>query len=129
MTAPRNPLYRVPARLATLLLGAAALLAMPGCYYDNEEELYPNTFCDTANVTWSGTIQPLVQSSCAIPGCHVPGSQSPDLSNHSAVQANAAAVKGVIVDGAPFYMPPSGRLPACDQQKVALWVAAGSPQN
>lgn len=115
-------------RLARLLMTAAPL-ALAGCYYDNEEELYPNTFCDTAVVTWSGSIQPLIQGNCAIPGCHVPGAQSPDLSSYSAVQANAAAVKRVIVDGAPFFMPPSGKLPACDRQKVEQWVASGAPNN
>lgn len=114
---------------ATLLLLAAVLLVLPGCYYDNEEELYPNSFCDTANVTWSSDIQPLIQSNCAIPGCHVPGAQSPALNSYSAVQANAAAIKGVIADGAPFFMPPSGKLPACDQQKVADWVSRGALEN
>lgn len=114
---------------ALLLLMMATLLLLPGCYYDNEEELYPNSFCDTTNITWSGAIQPLVQSSCAIPGCHVPGAQSPDLSTYTGVQANAAAVKGVVADGSPFYMPPSGKLPACDQQKVRTWVDAGAIQD
>lgn len=120
----------MPARqLTTILLLALGILALPGCYYDNEEELYPNSFCDTTNVTWSGTIQPLVQTSCAIPGCHVPGSQSPDLSSYAGVSANASAIRGVVVDGSPISMPPSGKLPACSQQAIALWVAAGAPQN
>jgi hypothetical protein len=129
MFAERAASHIMHNRRATLLLLATVLFALPGCYYDTEEELYPNSFCDTTNVTWTADIQPLIQSSCAIPGCHVPGSQSPNLTSYSAVQTNAAAIKGVIVDGAPFFMPPSGRLPSCDQQKVSQWVAAGAPQN
>jgi hypothetical protein len=109
----------------------AALLLLPGCYYDNEEELYPDTFCDTAIVTWSGTIEPLVQGSCAIPGCHVPGGQSPTLTSYTAVKAVADDGKllGVVVTGMPYFMPPSGKLPACDQNKVQAWIDAGAPQN
>lgn len=118
-------------RSLLFLIPALALLA-PGCYYDNEEELYPNSFCDTANVTWSGTIQPLMQASCAIPGCHVPGGQSPDLSTYTAVKAKAddGGLRGVIIDGTPFFMPnPPVGLPACDRLKVDAWLRAGAPQN
>lgn len=114
---------------ALLSLAGAALLALNGCYYDNEEELYPNSFCDTAAVTWSLTIQPLINTNCAIPGCHVPGAQSPDLSTYEGVQSNAASVRSVIVDGSPLIMPPTGQLPSCDRLKVSRWVAGGAQQN
>lgn len=118
-------------RAFAFLLALAALLLLPGCYYDNEEELYPDTFCDTSAVTWSGTIEPMVQGNCAIPGCHVPGAQSPALTSYSAVKAIADEGKllGVVVAGSPYFMPPSGKLPACDQNKVQTWLDAGAPQN
>lgn len=118
-------------RLLPLFLAAIGLASLPGCYYDNEEELYPNTYCDTSAVTWSGTIEPLIQSSCAIPGCHVPGAQSPALTSYTAVKAVAddGKLHGVVVAGSPFFMPPSGKLRACDQIRVQAWVAAGAPQD
>jgi len=118
-------------RLLPLILVAIGLASLPGCYYDSEEELYPNTFCDTSAVTWSGTIEPLVQSSCAIPGCHVPGGQSPSLTSYTEVKAIADDGKllGVVVTGSPYFMPPSGKLRACDQISVQSWIAAGAPQN
>lgn len=114
---------------ALLYLAGAALLVLSGCYYDNEEELYPNSYCDTTAVTWSLTIQPLMNTNCAIPGCHVPGAESPDLSTYAGVQSNAASVRGVIVDGSPFIMPPTGQLPSCDKLKVQQWVDGGAQQN
>ncbi|HEX2618409.1 MAG TPA: hypothetical protein VHL57_12760, partial [Flavobacteriales bacterium] len=62
-------------RIPTLVaLGCAlALLGSSGCYYDNEAELYPSTFCDTTNVTYALRVLPIIQSNCATPGCHVPG--------------------------------------------------------
>ena len=43
-----------------LIIPLLALLA--GCYYDNEEELYANqgNNCDTTNVTFSGTVFPVI---------------------------------------------------------------------
>lgn len=114
---------------ALSILACTALLALSGCYYDNEQELYPNSYCDTTSVTWSFSIQPLINSNCAIPGCHVPGAQSPDLSTYEVVRSNAASIRGVVIDGSPFIMPPTGQLPSCDRLKVSRWVDGGALQN
>jgi hypothetical protein len=107
------------------------VLFLGACYYDNEEELYPDNFCDTQAVTWSGTIQPLMQTRCALPGCHVPGAQSPDLSNYTSVkaQADAGRIRARAIDGTPSIMPPSGRMPSCDQAKLDAWLQLGAPNN
>lgn len=102
-----------------------------GCYYDNEEELYPFSACNTQNVTWSADIQPIIQLRCATPSCHVVGGQTPDLSTYAGVkaQADAGRIKARVIDRTPSSMPPSGALPACDQQLIDAWLAAGAPQN
>ena len=106
---------------------ALVLVAFSGCYYDIEEELYPSTFCATDNVTWSGIIQPLTQSRCATPGCHVPGSQSPDLSTYAGVSANANAIRQTaVVDKT---MPFGSSLNSCQIQQLAIWLDMGAPQN
>lgn len=111
----------------------ALLMTLPlwqACYYDTEEELYPNGFCDTANVTWSGTVQPLIQQRCAVAGCHVSNGFAPgDFTQYANVKSavdNGTFRAEVIVAGT---MPPSGRLAACDIQKLEAWIAAGAPQN
>ncbi|HMC98031.1 MAG TPA: hypothetical protein VKG92_10265 [Flavobacteriales bacterium] len=115
-------------------LVATALLSTGGCYYDNEETLYPNSFCDTANVTYSGTIEPLVQSKCATPGCHVPGGDGAgDFTTY------AGLVSQIVNDGpllasirwspGATVMPASGKLPSCDIKKFEIWIAAGYPNN
>ena len=102
-----------------------------GCYYDVEEELYPDSFCDTTNVTWSADIQPLISTNCAISGCHVPGFQTPDLTTYANVKAAAdiGAIKARAIDGDPSPMPPSGLLPKCDRQDLQTWLDAGAPNN
>lgn len=119
----------MPPRYPYFLL--AAILLLGGCYYDNEEELYPFSFCDTANVTWAGEIRPMVQLRCATPGCHVQGGQSPDLSTYAGVkaQADAGRIQARVIDRVPSSMPPSGPLPSCDQLKLKRWLDAGAPEN
>ena len=107
-----------------------ATLGLTGCYYDNEEELYPGTFCDTANVTWSGTIEPIIQTRCAIPGCHVPGGTGTgDLLTYADVKEiadNGLLRLTVLVDQS---MPQTGPLGDCEQQQINIWLNDGAPEN
>jgi hypothetical protein len=114
---------------STILMMLA--LGLVGCYYDKEEVLYPNSFCDVTNVTWSGTIQPLVQSRCATPGCHVVGGQLPDLSTYSAfkAQVDLGRVQARAIQGTPSFMPPSGKMPNCNIQQLQTWISAGALNN
>lgn len=120
-----DPMRHLIAMMSLLAIGAT------GCYYDNEEELYPFAFCDTQNVSWSQDIRPIIQARCAIPGCHVTGAQAPDLTTYAAVkqQADAGRIKARVVDRTPSVMPPGGALPGCDLQQVTAWLAAGAPEN
>lgn len=106
-----------------------SLLALTGCYYDIEEELYPGNFCDTGNITFSGTIKPLIQTRCALPGCHVTGAQSPDLTNDATIKsaADQGLIRQRVIDRQPTVMPPTGALPPCELQQVQAWLDAGAP--
>lgn len=56
------------------LLGAISVLCLiaitsGGCYYDNEEELYPTSaVCDTTNLTYTNQIEPIINLNCY--SCH-----------------------------------------------------------
>lgn len=108
---------------------AACVTALSGCYYDIEQDLYPNSFCDLANVTWTTNIEPLVQSRCAIPGCHVPGETSPDLTTYAGVKGSVDA--GTFRDRVVVVkdMPSGSSLTSCQIQQVELWLNAGATQN
>ena len=64
-----------------------------GCYYDNAEELYPGSLnCDVSNLSYDLVIKPIIDSNCAISGCHVSGTGRKDLSTYQ-------GVKDVVDDG------------------------------
>ncbi|MGD0756145.1 MAG: hypothetical protein ABR927_13910 [Bacteroidales bacterium] len=116
--------------LATLSI---FLLFFVSCYYDNEEALYPtlNNACDTTNVTYSGTIAPLLNNNCT--GCH--GGSIPSggilLTNYASVQTVASSgmlMNALNGNGVPV-MPASGSLSVCKIAQFQIWIRNGMPNN
>lgn len=108
-----------------------SILASGGCYYDVESELYPNSFCDTTSaITFQASIQPIIQTNCALPGCHLPGTQAPgDFTSYAGLAekvADGSFEREVFVQRT---MPMNSTLRECDLRKLRLWVEAGHPNN
>jgi hypothetical protein len=89
--------------------------------------------CDTVNVTYSGTILPLVQARCL--GCHSGGSPQGDLDYSTWDMLHDVAMDGRLAGAIqhqyPFTsMPPSGpMLPPCRIDQFLIWIADGAPNN
>jgi hypothetical protein len=113
--------------LIVILLAGSALT---GCYYDVEEELYG--FCDSSNVTYSGTITGILNGyGCT--GCHsgAGASGGVNLASHTTVKAAGDRIVGSINHAPGFSPMPQGgsKINQCDINKVQAWVAAGAPNN
>ena len=86
--------------------------------------------CD--NITYANSIQPLMQSQCAISGCHVWGGSGPsDFTTYAGVKAEAdnGNLKKRLIDGNPGFMPLTGKLADSTLTKIQCWLDAGSPNN
>jgi hypothetical protein len=121
------------------ILPILVLAILSACYYDNEEQLYPNTGqCDTTNVTFSGTILPMITSNCS--SCHS-GSNPVGiilLEDHPTISAAAAIPAGQAgsLYGAISYNPLNKPMPQnaaqltdCQILQVKVWIDAGTPDN
>lgn len=109
----------------------AFILFLSSCYYDNEEDLYPqNIPCDTSQVTYSMHIEPIISASCATSSCHVPGGAgNGNFQNYEGVKLkveNASFMNRVIVEQ---NMPPNGDLSACEIELLKVWLRNGAPNN
>jgi hypothetical protein len=115
------------------LIPALLLISLlSGCHNRVEEELY-NT-CSTANVTYSGTIQTILNSNQCI-SCHSGASASGNirLSTYSEVlvRVNNGSLYGSINHSPGFHPMPhgGGKISACDIKRIKSWIDAGAPNN
>ena len=105
------------------------ILVEVSCAYDNAEELYGEADCPPGGTSFSQTISPIIESKCAISGCHVSGQQRPTLETYEQISSNASRIKARTSNGT---MPPatSGKSLSADEiEAIACWVDAGAPDN
>lgn len=113
-------------------------IPIPGCYFDNEEDLYPDNGCDTVNVTYSQSVAPIIQNKCF--QCH---SIATEVSSGSGVHfegyiaisnyltSSEASFLGSIRHESGFSPMPKNnpKLTPCEIKKIELWIADGFPDN
>lgn len=119
---------------------AVSMVAMmfAGCYNDNSEDLYPQqpiSTCDTANISFSGKIQPILNQHCALSGCHQTGSSLGgyilDTYDGAKATANSNRLMGAIkwLPGHSQMPKNAAKLSDCDILKIETWVNRGMPNN
>jgi len=107
------------------------------CYYDNEEALYPKNIltstCDTTNVTFSGTILPIIQNYCS--SCHSSTNANANgggfpFETYQQVSASASTILASIKHTNAFPMPQNGgMLDECKIAQVQKWIDKGKLNN
>lgn len=107
------------------------LIAMQACYYDNEEELYPQqAACDTTNVGYAATISIIMENNCNT--CH--GSDFPQA---NVITDNYTDLKVIADNGRLWgavnhengYSPMPNNLPKlsdCNLSKIRIWLDNGA---
>jgi hypothetical protein len=104
------------------------------CYYDKEEELYGAGGCDTTQVTYSVTINTIINNNACLT-CH--SGPSPiggfSLQGYANVVAkvNDHRLLGALYHASGFAPMPQGmpKLSQCELNKVKAWIDAGAPNN
>jgi hypothetical protein len=114
------------------------ILVAWSCYYDNEEFLYPklNNSCDTANVTFSSSVKPVLQQNCYT--CHNNGAASffggnIKLEDYADVKISADNGKlyGTVAHLPGYSQMPKGgsKIDDCSISIIKIWIDTGSPDN
>jgi cytochrome c553 len=118
--------------LLAFVLGAI----FTGCYNDKYNELYPQAAtCDTANVTYTATIKPIIAQNCATTGCHDATTKESgyDMSVYAdlKVAVDNNKLLAVINHQSGVQPMPQGlpKLSDCNIAKITKWVSAGAPNN
>jgi hypothetical protein len=108
-----------------VLLGLLFFGSLQSCYYDKEEELYPDDYYgnNTTTVTYAGTVAPMISTNCGSSACH------PTYTNYTGLK--------VVVDNGKFKervitlrtMPAAAPLSATQISQLQKWLDAGAPNN
>lgn len=121
-----------PFKFVAILLG---MFALSSCYYDNEEELYPNTNvpCDSVVVSFKTDVDPIFQNYCV--GCHNANNPGGGYVYDTYADTKNSVDDGTLLGVTNFYsgfssMPKGGsKLPSCELGKIRNWINEGALNN
>jgi len=112
----------------------SSLLLSVGCYYDNEEQVYPTPEeCNTEGVTFSGPVLDIITKNCF--PCHtdavLTGNVTLEGYDNVKKYVDNGKLVGVINHRQGFSFMPKNRekLLDCDIAKIEEWVNQGAPNN
>ena len=117
----------------TLVSLIALLIHFSACNYDNEEELYPTSSCETVDMSYASDITNILQNYSCL-SCHssVSNDGSVTLEGYDNLKTwvdNGALLKSMKHDG-PSPMPKSqAKMDQCDIDKIEAWINDGAPNN
>ncbi len=104
-----------------------------GCYYDNEEELYPENTCITDAMSYSGNVLPILEDNCY--SCHDQAGNQGGVTlegySNLKVYVDNGKLIGVINHASGFPAMPQGspQLGQCQIDKIEAWVDQGALNN
>jgi hypothetical protein len=113
------------------------VVSFSGCYYDNKQELYPlaSGTCDTAAISYSKSIVPIMNLYCSVSGCHNTASAAAGIKTDTYLDLKAAVNGGRFVgaiEGTSGFSPmPKGgaKMSTCNLNKINAWINAKMPNN
>jgi uncharacterized membrane protein len=85
--------------------------------------------CSTvANKAFTADVNPIIQSTCNVAGCHAAGSTNGPgaLTTHAEVFAARVRVRAAISSGA---MPQGTTLSTAQKNSIICWIDSGAPNN
>jgi len=89
----------------------------------------PSLDCNTVtNKAFTADVSPIFQGSCALTGCHEPGSLNGPgpLTNYNEIFNARTAIQSAVSAGR---MPKTGPLPTSQKNSVLCWIQSGAPNN
>ena len=119
----------------SIIIIYSSLAFFQSCTYYNEEELYPENPnpCDTTNVTYSQSINPVTILHCNV--CHSSSLATGGIITDNYNDLKQLATSGLLWNAVNWTdginnMPPDGnKLNDCDLTRIKIWIDAGAPDN
>lgn len=119
--------------MKTKLLALVAFAAFVQCTSENSLEKYGESSCNTAVVSYSEDVAPILSAHCT--SCHGNDITTADFNVEGYDYASSAALDGKLFNrmnrslGDPMLMPPNGPLDSCSIALIKAWTDHGAPNN
>jgi hypothetical protein len=86
------------------------------------------TDCSGTAKSFSTDVDPIVQSYCAVSGCHAAGSTNGPgaLTTYQQIFNNRSAIRTAVANGS---MPQNGRLSTSQKSAIICWIDNGAANN
>ena len=115
----------------TIMALTVCAAVLGGCYYDVEEELYPDV-CNIEDIRYSNVIEPIIQRECYT--CHDALTQNGGVNldgyEHFYEWVANGKVLAAIKHTGPIPMPQDAEmLDSCTIAKIEIWINAGALDN
>lgn len=80
------------------------------------------------NKAFAADVNPIIQASCALVGCHAAGSSNGPgpLTTYAQISGNASAIRSAVSSGR---MPQGSSLSTAQKNSIICWIDSGSPNN
>jgi len=125
--------YTSYSRVRSLIITAVMAAVVTSCYYDVEEELYPDTGCDSDDISYSEDVLPLLQTHCMVCHSQMANFGNINLEGYDQVLVHVAngGLLGSIRGDDGWSLMPQGRptLLDCNVEKIESWIEDGAPNN
>jgi len=114
--------------LSLLAFIVLILVLANACKKDSDNPAPAPVDCSSITTTYSGTVSPLIASSCAKSGCHNTGSTNGPgaLTTYTQIFNAKAQIRTAVSSGA---MPRDATFSAQQKATITCWIDAGAPNN
>jgi len=109
-----------PRYLFVFSLGLVSLLSCA----DDKFETDP-----CSSVSYVETVRPLVDTKCAVAGCHVSGFQPGDFTGYEVLKQKAVDGKILLMVFTLGNMPPVEKLSEEEKSQLKCWIQSGAEKN
>lgn len=84
--------------------------------------------CSGAAIQFSANVSSIIQSNCAVSGCHNSGSANGPgpLTSYAEINAAKVQIRAAVLSGS---MPKNGSLTAAQKNSIICWIDAGAANN
>ncbi len=111
-----------------MLMICTAIL-ITACSKDNGNDGGTTVNCSTVtNKAYAADVEPIIQSVCAVDGCHSASSTNGPgpLTNYTQVFNNRVKIRSAIASGA---MPQGSTFGSSQKNSIICWIDSGAPNN